>query len=142
MFIDREAGEIIHLVASVRLFVCAFLLEPCDQYLCVFVSNQETFAIKSFAQCSGSFNFPAYWSFNHYNLHLVNFKNILNIIWKKIHVLRKFRNRTPPVLIAVISLSLPLMTEPDLSGQNKCALLILIVSQCIIHFYVHWLKTL
>ena len=56
MFIDCEAGEIICLVASVCQFfcvsVCALLLELFDtgntvQHLCVFVSNQGAFAIKS-----------------------------------------------------------------------------------------------
>ncbi len=48
IFIDCETREIIHLVVSVYLFTV--------QDLCVFVSNQETFAIKSCAQRSEAFN--------------------------------------------------------------------------------------
>ncbi len=69
-FIDRKAREITRLVASVRLCVCVH--SPVWHYsvhlikenhhdtwntdLCVCVSNQETFAIKSCAQWSGAFN--------------------------------------------------------------------------------------
>ncbi len=45
-----KTREIIRLVASVCLSPDALLV------LCVFVSNQETFAIKSCAQRSGAFN--------------------------------------------------------------------------------------
>ncbi len=54
--IDREAREIIRLVASVRPpvcpFVCLFMQKHHDtwdtvQDLCVFVSNQGTFAIRT-----------------------------------------------------------------------------------------------
>ncbi len=70
IFIDREAREIIRLVTSVRpsvrlsvcLFVYALTSESFDtwntvQDLCVFVSNQETFAVKSCAQRSRAFNY-------------------------------------------------------------------------------------
>ncbi len=50
LVIDREAREIIRLVASVCPSVRL-------SDLCVFVSDQETFAIKSCAQQSGAFNF-------------------------------------------------------------------------------------
>ncbi len=62
IFIDREAREIIRLVASVRPSVrlsvrpsvCLFTRNT-DQDLCVFVRNQVTFANKSCAQRSGAF---------------------------------------------------------------------------------------
>ncbi len=60
IFIDREAREIILSVASVRPSVCVFVyaLNHHDtwntvQDLCVFVNNQETFAIKSCAAVGG-----------------------------------------------------------------------------------------
>ncbi len=68
IFIDREASEIISLVASVRLSVCQafytmrmprsgrYMGSACRVLSAVFVSNQETFAIKSCAQRSGAFN--------------------------------------------------------------------------------------
>ncbi len=71
IFIDCRAREIIRLVAPVRLSVCMFTLyclacrvlrkitmtHGIAQDLRLFVSNQETFAIKSCAQRSGAFNF-------------------------------------------------------------------------------------
>ncbi len=51
IFIDHETREIIRLVASVRPCVC--LHSNLLQDLCVFVSNQETFMVKSCAQRRG-----------------------------------------------------------------------------------------
>ena len=59
IFIDREAREIIRLVVSVRPSVCPFESGRSPD-LCVFVSNQETFEIKSCAQQSGAFNFVSF----------------------------------------------------------------------------------
>ncbi len=54
--IDCEAREIMRLVASVHPFVCVFTWNTA-QDLCLFVSYQEMFVIKSCLQRSGAFIF-------------------------------------------------------------------------------------
>ncbi len=56
--IDREAREIIRLVASVRPFVCLSVcahMKYSPRPLCVYISNQGTFAIKELRAAVGGF---------------------------------------------------------------------------------------